>query len=82
MLINKNIESSHRIKNKKSVKRYGFFTFSRNLSNKYVKKLLDTAITALKTAFKKVIHKAAEVSGDFMTNKIDDKILKPKNLKK
>ena len=82
MLINKNIESSHRIKNKKSVKRYGFFTFSRNLSNKYVKKLLDTAITALKTTFKKVIHKAAEVSGDFMTNKIDDKILKPKNLKK
>ena len=42
---------------RKYVKRYGFLSFARNLSNKYGKQLLETAtkpgLNALKTAFKK-----------------------------
>ena len=53
-------------------------------SNKYGKQETDTAtktgIDALKTAFKKVIHKAAEAPGKFMGSKITDKIVKPKHV--
>ena len=56
--------------------------FARNLSNKYGKQLLDTAtktgLDALKTASKKLVHKAAEATGEFIGNKIADKITKPK----
>ena len=49
---------------RKYVKGYGFLSFARNLSNIYGKQLLGTAtktgIQALKTASKKVIHKAAK----------------------
>ena len=42
---------------RKYIKRYGFLLFTRNLSNKYRKQLLDTAtktgLDALKTATKK-----------------------------
>ena len=45
---------------KKYFKRYGFLSFTRNLSNKYGKKLLDTATktrsdTAM-SAYKKVVY--------------------------
>ena len=53
-----------------------------NLSKKYGKQFLDTAtksrLDALKTAYKKVMHKAVEATGDFIRNKIADKIVKPK----
>ena len=49
-----------------------FLSFVRNLSKKYGKISLDTGVDALKTASKKVIHKASE----FTRNKIGDKILK------
>ena len=43
------------------VKRYGFMYFARSMSNKYGKKLVDTAIKsatdALKTAFKEQYQK-------------------------
>ena len=46
------------------------------------KNLLDTAaktgLDALKTATKRVVHKAAKATGEFILNKITDKILKPK----
>ena len=68
----------------KYVKRWGLLSFGRNLSNKYGKQLLDTAtktgIDALKTASKKVAHKAPEVTGEFIGNKIADKIVNPKPL--
>ena len=68
----------------KYVKGYGFLSFARNLSNKYGKQSFDTAtktgLNAVKTAFKKVVHKAAEATGEFIGNKIADKILKPKPL--
>ena len=55
--------------------------FPRNLSNKYAKQLLDaaakTGLDALKSASKKVVHKAAEVTGQFIGNKITDRIAKP-----
>ena len=56
--------------------------FTRNLSNKYGKQLLDTAtktgLDALKVAFEKEVHKVAEATGEFIGNKIADKIMKPK----
>ena len=55
-------------------------SFARNLSNKYDKKLLDTApktrLTALKTSSKWLIHKTAEVVGEFFGKKIAEKHLK------
>ena len=67
---------------RKYVKEYRFFSFARNLSNKYGKKLLDSAtktrLDALKTPSKKVVHKAAEAIGEFIGNKIADKIVKSK----
>ena len=53
-----------------------------NLSSKYGKQLLDAAakkgLAALKTATKKVVYKAPEPTGEFIGNKITDKIGKPK----
>ena len=64
------------------VKGYGFLSFAKNmgthLSNKYGQKLLDSAkkstTDAIKTASKREIQKTAEASGDFIGNKIADKI--------
>ena len=67
---------------RKYVKGYGFLSFARNLSNKYRKQLLDTAtktgLDFLKTSSKKVAHKSAEETDEFIENKISDKIVKPK----
>ena len=52
-------------------------SFTRNLSKKYRKQLLDPTTKAgldvLKTPSKKVVHKAAEGTGGFIRNKITDK---------
>ena len=60
------------------VKGYGFMSFARSMSNKYGKKLIDTAKTsdtdATKTASKRAIQKTAEATGDLIGNKIADKI--------
>ena len=60
------------------VKGYGFMSFVRSMSNKYGKKLIDTAKTsatdAIKTASKRAIQKTAEATGDLVGNKIADKI--------
>ena len=60
------------------VKGYGFMSFARSMSNKYGKKLVDTAkksaTDAIKTAFKRAIQKTAEATGDLVGNKIADKI--------
>ena len=60
------------------VKGYGFLSFTKNLSNKFSQKLLDSAkksITdATKTEYKRAIQKTAEVTGDLIGNKIEDKI--------
>ena len=51
---------------------------AKNLSNRYGHKLIDTAkkstTDAIKTASKRGIQKTAEVTGDFIGNKIADKI--------
>ena len=69
----------------KYVKGYGFLSFAKKFSNKYGKKLMDTATKtgtdAAKTAFKRVVQKAAESTGDLIGNEIADKttsIGKPK----
>ena len=63
----------------KYVKGYGFFSFARNLSNKYGKQLLDnatiTGVDAAKPASKKVVHKTAETTGELIGNKIAEKKL-------
>ena len=60
------------------VKGYGFMSFARRMSNKYGKKLVDTAkesaTDAIKTASKRAIQKTAEATGDLVGNKIADKI--------
>ena len=69
-------------KNRIYIKGYGFFSFAKNmrkrLSNKYGKKLLDSAkkstTDAIKTASKRAIQKTAETTGDLICNKIADKI--------
>ena len=63
-------------------KGYGFLSFAKNivksLSNKYGQKLLHSAkkstTDAIKTASKRAIQKTAEATGDFICNKIADKI--------
>ena len=53
-------------------------SFARSISNKYGKKLVDTAkksaTDAIKTASKRAIQKTAEATGDLVGNKIADKI--------
>ena len=60
------------------VKRYRFMSFARSVSNKYRKKLVDTAkksaTDAIKTASKRSIQKTAEATGDLVGNNIADKI--------
>ena len=60
------------------VKGYGFMSFARSMSNKYGKKLVDTAkksaTDAIKTASKRAIQKAAEATGDLVGKKIADKM--------
>ena len=50
----------------------------KNLNNKYGHKLIDTAkkstTDAIKTSSKRVIQKITEATGDFVGNKIADKI--------
>ena len=62
---------------RKCVKRYGFLSFARNFCSKYRKQLLDTKLDALKTATQNVVDKAA---GEFIGNKIADKIMKTKHV--
>ena len=47
---------------------------------KYRKQLLDTGLDALKTASKKVVHKEAEATGEFIGKNIAGKIVKPKHV--
>ena len=53
---------------------------SKNLSGKYRQKPLDhakqSAVAALKTALKRVVHRKSEATGDLIYNKITDKITK------
>ena len=59
-------------------KGYGFMSFARSMSNKYRKKLLDTAkksaTDAIKTTSKRAIQKTAQATRDLVGNKIANKI--------
>ena len=46
----------------------------------YTFMLLDTGLDALKTVSKRLVYKAAETAGEFIENKIADKIVKPKHV--
>ena len=50
----------------------------KNLSNKYIQKLLDSAkksaIDPIKTASKRAIQKTAEATGDLISYKVADRI--------
>ena len=64
------------------VKGYGFLSFAKNIgkdiSIKYSQKLVDSAkksaTDTIVTASKRAIQKTAEATGDFIGNKIADKI--------
>ena len=59
-----------------------FIIFIITLKNKFKKQLLDSAtktgLGVLKTAFRKKVHKAAGATGQFIGNKIAERIVKPK----
>ena len=61
---------------RKYVKGFGFLSFAR----KYKKQLLDAGLDSLKSASKKVVHKACEFIGNkiayVVTKSINDKIVK------
>ena len=64
-------------------------SFAREFGDRYGKKLMDTAtktgIDAAKTAYKRIVQKIAEATGDFIGSKIADKIAsigKPKEKQK
>ena len=61
-------------KERKYVEGYGFLSFAKKFSDKYGKKLMDTAtkprIDTAKTASKRVVQKTAEATGDLIGNKI------------
>ena len=63
---------------RKYVKGYALLSFARKFGNKYGKKLMDiatkTRIDAAKAAFKRVVQKTAEATGDLIGNKIADEI--------
>ena len=61
-------------KARKYVKGYGFLLFARTFPEKYRKQLLDAGLDAPETASKK-FSKAAEGTGEFIGNKIPDKIV-------
>ena len=60
------------------VKGCGFMSFARNTTDKYGKKLVDTAkksaTDALKTTSRRAIQKTAETTGGLVGTKIADKI--------
>ena len=60
------------------VKVYGFLFFAKNMNNKSIQKILDSAknstADAIKIASKTVIQKTAEAIGGLIGNKIADKI--------
>ena len=73
----------------KCVRGYDFLSFAKIFRDKYGKKLMDiatkTGIDAAKTAYKRVVQKTAEATGDLVGNNIADKINllgKPKENKK
>ena len=73
-----NMRDSIETRDRIYVKRYGFLSFAKNMSNKYSQKRLNSAEISttdlIKTASKRAIQKTAEVTGDLIENKIADKI--------
>ena len=65
---------------KSRTRKYVFLSFAIIFSNKYRKQLLDAGLDAFKSASRKVVHKAAEATDEFLGNKIADKIVKPKHV--
>ena len=62
------------------VKEYGFFSFGKvcqtNTKNRYWILLQKARLDALKPWIKKVAHKVAQVTGEFIANNIAEKLLK------
>ena len=65
-------------KYRKYVRGYGFLSSARKFGDKFAKELMDTPtkieIDAAETAFKRVVQKTAEATGNLIGNKIADKI--------
>ena len=59
---------------RKYIKGYGFLSFSRKFGEKLMDTAKKTGIDAAKIVSKRVVQKTAEATGDFIGNKIADKI--------
>ena len=64
---------------RKYVEGYGFLSFTRNLSNEYGEKILDTATKIRLDPAKNCFQKAA-ATGELVGHRIAEKIVKPKPL--
>ena len=75
---------SIKLETRKYVKGFEFLSFLMNLYTKYGQELLDAGtkigLNPLLTTYKEVAHKADEVTGEFVGNKMADKIVKTKPL--
>ena len=63
----------HRTKNKEICQKKWILSFTRNLPDKYGKKLLNMETGLNGATFKKVVHKKAEAKGELIGNKISKK---------
>ena len=74
------------LKYRKYVPGYGFSSFSRKFGDKYGKKITDsvtkTGLDAANTASKILVQKTAEATGDLIENKITEKKLFTRKIKK
>ena len=74
------------LKYRKYVPGYGFSSFSRKFGDKYGKKITDsvtkTGLDAANTASKILVQKTAEATGDLIENKIAEKKLFTRKIKK
>ena len=69
-----NMRDSIETRDRIYVKRYGFLSFAKNMSNKYGQNLLDSAKKSTANAIKRAMQKTVGTTGDLIGNKIADKI--------
>ena len=69
-------------KERRYVQGYGFLSFARDLGKRAGDSLVKSAKDSGKTIAKRALAKTSEATGDFIGQKIADKITKPKTSKK
>ena len=76
LLVNRNGALCYRTKNKKIGQRVWIFAICKKSVRQIWEKLLNTATKTGLDAAKKVVHKTVEATGEFIGNKMAEKIVK------